>query len=66
MKKNIHPDTQKINVVCNSCNHKFDLSSTSKKVNIDVCSNCHPFYTGQSFATRSIGRVDRFRKKYNK
>jgi large subunit ribosomal protein L31 len=64
MKTATHPDYTEINVVC-SCGNQFKTRSTvGKDLSVDVCSNCHPFYTGKQKIVDTAGRVDKFRKKY--
>ncbi len=63
MKDGIHPDYNPIAVSC-ACGNKFETRSTSKELNVDVCSACHPFYTGKQRLVDTQGRVDRFRRKY--
>jgi large subunit ribosomal protein L31 len=63
MKDGIHPDYNPIVVSC-ACGNKFETRSTSKELNVDVCSACHPFYTGKQRLVDTQGRVDRFRRKY--
>jgi large subunit ribosomal protein L31 len=64
MKADIHPDYQAIKVTC-TCGNTFETrSTTATDLNIEVCSNCHPFYTGKQKIVDSGGRVDKFRKKY--
>jgi large subunit ribosomal protein L31 len=64
MKASIHPEYQEINVVC-SCGHTFKTRSTlGHDLQVEVCSNCHPFYTGKQKIVDTAGRVDKFRKKY--
>jgi large subunit ribosomal protein L31 len=65
MKSDIHPAYQEIKVTC-SCGNSFKTRSTSsdKDLHIDVCSECHPFYTGQQKILDTAGRVDKFRRKY--
>ncbi|MEM7282810.1 MAG: 50S ribosomal protein L31 [Pseudomonadota bacterium] len=64
MKPDIHPSYEKIEVTC-SCGNKFETRSTlSGDLHIEVCSSCHPFYTGQQKIVDTAGRVDKFRKKY--
>ncbi|HVJ15095.1 MAG TPA: 50S ribosomal protein L31 [Polyangiaceae bacterium] len=63
MKDGIHPDYNAIVVSC-ACGNKFETRSTSKELNVDVCSVCHPFYTGKQRLMDTQGRVDRFRRKY--
>jgi len=63
MKAGIHPEYKKVKVTC-SCGNEFESGSVKDAVRVEVCSECHPFYTGrQKFATAD-GRVDRFNKKY--
>jgi len=65
MKTEIHPSYGTINVVC-SCGNAFETRSTSTKdeIHIDVCSNCHPFYTGKQKIVDTAGRVEKFRSRY--
>jgi large subunit ribosomal protein L31 len=64
MKKETHPDYQEINVTC-SCGNTFLTKSTlSSDLSIEVCSACHPFYTGQQKIVDTAGRVDKFRKRF--
>lgn len=64
MKASIHPDYNEITVSC-SCGNTFKTRSTiGKDLTVDVCSNCHPFYTGKQKMVDTAGRVDKFRKKY--
>ncbi len=64
MKAEIHPEYKTINVTC-SCGETFATGSTmSHDLNIEVCSSCHPFYTGKQKILDSGGRVDKFRKRY--
>ncbi len=66
MKPDIHPVYKEINVTC-SCGHQFKTRSTATKdMHIDVCSQCHPFYTGSQKILDSAGRVDKFRRKYGR
>ncbi|MBI3562399.1 MAG: 50S ribosomal protein L31 [Gammaproteobacteria bacterium] len=66
MKAEIHPEYKEINVVC-SCGNSFKTRSTvGRDLNIEVCSNCHPFYTGKQKIVDTAGRVDKFRQKYAK
>lgn len=66
MKAEIHPDYQTIKVVC-SCGSSFETKSTrNSELHLDVCSECHPFYTGKQKIVDSGGRVDKFRQKYGK
>ncbi|MDH5435598.1 MAG: 50S ribosomal protein L31 [Gammaproteobacteria bacterium] len=64
MKPEIHPAYEDISVTC-SCGEAFQTRSTlGKELHIDVCSQCHPFYTGKQKIVDTAGRVDKFRKKY--
>jgi large subunit ribosomal protein L31 len=64
MKEGIHPKYAEITVTC-SCGNTFQTRSTlGGNLEVEVCSNCHPFYTGKQKIVDSGGRVDRFRKKY--
>ncbi|WP_293649889.1 50S ribosomal protein L31 [Thiolapillus sp.] len=64
MKADIHPDYSDIKVTC-SCGNTFETRSTlGKDLNIEICSACHPFYTGQQKMMDTAGRVDKFRKRY--
>ena len=64
MKSGIHPEYKAITVTC-SCGNTFETRSTlGQDLQIEVCSNCHPFYTGKQKIVDTGGRVDRFRKKY--
>ena len=65
MKEGIHPDYHEIEVLC-ACGHRFTTRSTAKEIHVEICSNCHPFYTGQQKLMDTAGRVERFRKKYEK
>ncbi len=64
MKESIHPNYVEIDVAC-SCGNSFKTRSTSgKPLHIEVCSECHPFYTGKQKIVDTAGRVERFRQKY--
>ena len=65
MKAEIHPTYNEVSVTC-SCGNVFETRSTigDKDLHIDVCSQCHPFYTGKQKMLDTAGRVDKFRKKY--
>jgi large subunit ribosomal protein L31 len=67
MKAEIHPKYAEIDVVC-SCGNKFKTRSTIGKpeLHVEVCSACHPFYTGKQKMVDTAGRVERFRQKYAK
>jgi large subunit ribosomal protein L31 len=64
MKADIHPEYKTINVTC-TCGNTFETRSTiGSDLQVEVCSNCHPFYTGKQKIVDTGGRVDKFRKKY--
>ena len=65
MKQGIHPEYNVVPVHC-ACGAKFETRSTSKSLAVDVCSACHPFYTGKQRLVDTAGRIDRFRRKYKK
>ena len=63
MKPDIHPKYMKATVVC-ACGNTFETRSTKPKINVDICSNCHPFFTGKQRYVDTAGRVEKFKKKY--
>ena len=63
MKPEIHPEYNVATVHC-ACGNSFKTRSTSKDIHLDVCSVCHPFFTGKQRMIDTAGRVDRFNKKY--
>ena len=64
MKADIHPDYGELNVTC-SCGNTFKTRSTlNGELHLDVCSQCHPFYTGTQKIMDTAGRVDKFRRRY--
>ncbi len=63
MKKEIHPKyTGEAEVTC-SCGAKFTVGSTMPKINVEICSSCHPFFTGEEKTIDTAGRVERFKKR---
>jgi len=61
MKKEIHPEYHtKVKATC-ACGHTFNLASTMDKIEVEVCSNCHPFYTGEARVIDTAGRVEKFK-----
>lgn len=64
MKQGIHPEYVESTVQC-SCGNTFQTRSTRPSIRVDVCSNCHPFYTGTQRMVDSAGQVERFRKRFN-
>ena len=66
MKQGIHPEYTATTIVC-SCGNRIETRSTSKEeIHVEICSVCHPFYTGKQRLVDTAGRVERFRKKYAK
>jgi large subunit ribosomal protein L31 len=67
MKTNIHPEYHEVQVVC-ACGSSFQTRSTHKDalLHVEICSSCHPFFTGKQKLVDSAGRVERFQKKYAK
>ena len=63
MKPNIHPEYKETTVHC-ACGAKWQTRSTSKDLHLDICSQCHPFFTGRQKLIDTEGRVDRFTKKF--
>jgi len=63
MKSDIHPEYKEINVRC-ACGATFATSSAGGDVQVDICSNCHPFYTGKQKFVDTAGRVEKFQKKF--
>jgi large subunit ribosomal protein L31 len=65
MKPEIHPDYSEVNVTC-SCGNSFQTRSTISKdeLQVEVCSQCHPFYTGKQKILDSAGQIDKFRKRF--
>lgn len=63
MKPNIHPDYQVVEAHC-ACGAKWMTKSTSKDLHLDVCSSCHPFFTGRQKLLDTEGRITRFTKKF--
>ncbi len=63
MKKGIHPELFDVDVHC-ACGHSFKTKSTKKDLRVEICSKCHPFFTGKQKIIDSAGRVERFQKKY--
>ncbi|MEF3280980.1 MAG: 50S ribosomal protein L31 [Elusimicrobiota bacterium] len=64
MKENIHPKYELCEVVC-ACGNSFTTRSTKGSIKVEICSNCHPFYTGKHKILDTEGRVEKFNKKYS-
>ncbi len=66
MKQDIHPKYEEITANC-SCGNEIKVRSTlGKDINLDVCSACHPFYTGKSNLVDTAGRIDKFKQRYGR
>jgi len=65
MKEGIHPNYNEINVKC-ACGNTFTTRSTRKEIFTEICSACHPFFTGKQKLVDTAGRVERFKKRYAK
>lgn len=65
MKEKIHPEYREAKVVC-ACGETFITRSTKPLIKVDICSKCHPFYTGKQKIVDTEGRVEKFIKKYGK
>jgi large subunit ribosomal protein L31 len=63
MKKGIHPKYQMTTITC-ACGSVIETRSTSKELQVEICSSCHPFFTGKQKLVDTAGRVERFKKKY--
>jgi large subunit ribosomal protein L31 len=64
MKKEIHPTSVECTVTC-ACGNTFKTSSTKEELRIDICNECHPFYTGSQKVVDTAGRIEKFKKRYN-
>ena len=64
MKKDIHPNYEETTITC-ACGNVIKTRSTKKDIKVEICSNCHPFFTGKQKLVDAGGRVDKFKKKYN-
>ena len=63
MKKEIHPEFVECKVTC-ACGNTFTTKSNKSEIRVDICSECHPFFTGSEKIVDSAGRVEKFKKKY--
>jgi large subunit ribosomal protein L31 len=63
MKKDLHPDYKQTTATC-ACGKIFDVGSTKENIKVEICSSCHPFFTGKQKLVDTAGRIDRFKKKY--
>ena len=65
MKKDIHPKYEETTIRC-ACGNVIETGSTRDNISVEICSNCHPFFTGKQKLVDTAGRIERFRKKYAK
>ena len=63
MKENIHPQYEKTTITC-ACGEVIETSSTKKDIRVEICSKCHPFFTGKQKLVDTGGRVDRFKRRF--
>ena len=63
MKKNIHPEVKEAVVTC-ACGATFTTRSTKDKIDVEICSECHPFYTGAQGKVKKTGNIEKFNRKY--
>ena len=63
MREGIHPEYKQVKVRCN-CGNEFVTGSTKDEIRVEVCSKCHPYYTGQQKAASARGRIEKFNRKY--
>ena len=63
MKAGIHPNYEQTTIRC-ACGAVYNTGSTKKNITVEICANCHPFYTGKQKLVDSGGRVDRFKKRF--
>ena len=63
MKKDIHPNYEETNITC-ACGNVIKTRSTKKDIKVEICSKCHPFFTGKQKLVDTGGRVDRFKKRF--
>ncbi|MDR2660291.1 MAG: 50S ribosomal protein L31 [Spirochaetaceae bacterium] len=64
MKSGIHPNYEFTTITC-ACGNVIETRSTAKDIKVEICSACHPFFTGKQKLVDTAGRIERFRKKYN-
>jgi large subunit ribosomal protein L31 len=65
MKKGIHPNYNETRVIC-ACGNSFLTRSTKKEIRVEICSMCHPFFTGKQKLVDTAGRLERFQRRYKK
>ncbi len=65
MKEGIHPEYNQTTITC-ACGHSIEVGSTKSDIKVEICSQCHPFFTGKQKLVDTAGRIERFRRKYAK
>jgi len=65
LKEGIHPEYKEVTILC-ACGNKIETRSTKSNIHVEICSRCHPFYTGKQKIVDTEGRVERFKRKYGK
>jgi large subunit ribosomal protein L31 len=65
MKEGIHPNFEKTTITC-ACGNVIETRSTKKDIKVEICSKCHPFFTGKQKLVDTGGRVDRFKRRFNR
>ena len=65
MKENLHPEYKEVQVRC-ACGNTFTAGSTKDEISVEICSKCHPFFTGQATTMEKGGRIERFNKKFKR
>lgn len=65
LKKGIHPNYKAVTVTC-ACGNTFETGSVDNEIRVEICSECHPFFTGKQKFVDKGGRVDKFKKKYSR
>jgi len=65
MKPGIHPDYKHTTIKC-ACGNVIETGSTKENINVEICSNCHPFYTGKQKLVDTGGRIEKFNKRFNR
>ena len=66
MNQSIHPKYAMSRITCTTCNNTIEVSTTVGDIVVEICSNCHPFYTGTQSLVDTAGRIERFNRKYNR
>jgi len=64
MKQGIHPEYKVVNVHC-ACGNSFDTRATVENINVEICNDCHPFFTGKQNLIDTAGRIEKYMQKYN-